>query len=129
MDNPPKLEARSATHPSDAGRTDDPGAGESDQRDHHHVLLLVEDDVDVRAAMQALLRLEGFKLLTAADGAEALDLLRRVESPCLILLDFSMPGINGRDFRRQQMKDPRLAAIPTVLFSAHDGIAQRANEL
>ena len=130
MENPPKIEAREATHPSEGGRTDGPSAGESDQRgDHHHVLLLVEDDADVRVAMQALLRLEGFKLLTAADGAEALDLLRRVAPPCLILLDFSMPGANGRDFRRQQMKDPLLAGIPTVLFSAHDGIAQRAREL
>lgn len=109
----------------------DPSAGRRPDRggEHHHVLLLVEDDTDLRVAMDALLRLEGFKLLTAADGAEALAILQRGAAPCLILLDFSMPVSDGRDFRRRQLQDPRLAEIPTVLFSAHDGIAQRATEM
>jgi CheY-like chemotaxis protein len=125
---------RDAVHDSEAGADGGVGApagsAEADRRAaHRHRLLLVEDDYDVRTAMQAVLELEGFRLLTAEDGSQALDRLHQEPPPCLILLDLTMPVSDGRDFRRRQLQEPDLAAIPTVLFSAHEGIAQRAREL
>jgi CheY-like chemotaxis protein len=96
---------------------------------HRHALLLVEDNPDLRAAVSTLLKLEGFQVSTAANGAQALEWLAQSPPPCLILLDLMMPVSNGWDFRRQQLESRELTAIPTVLFSAHDGVAQKAAEL
>src|SRR5512140_1028000 len=72
-------------------------------------ILLVEDDPDGRACMSALLELEGYTVVTAVDGAEALERLRNGLQPGLIVLDLMMPGMDGFQFRREQLQDPRLS--------------------
>ena len=82
-------------------------------------ILIVEDDSDVRAALSELLEAEGFSVEGAPDGREALARLRAAEvHPAVILLDLMMPGMDGWDFRTEQMRDPRLAAVPVVIVSA-----------
>jgi CheY-like chemotaxis protein len=82
-------------------------------------ILLVEDDADSRACMKSLLEVEGYIVHTAADGAEALKRLRSGLKPGLILLDLMMPGMDGFQFRKEQLQDPKLSAISVVVYSGH----------
>ncbi len=80
-------------------------------------VLLIEDDSLTRGAMRMVLEWEGYRVVCASNGQEALDLLRRGERPSLILLDIAMPVLDGRQFRQEQEKDPALASIPVVVVS------------
>ena len=92
--------------------------------------LIVDDDADLREAMAMLLEDEGLPSVTAANGQEALDRLRSsAPLPNLILLDISMPVMNGIEFRAHQLADPRLASIPVVLLSASGRVAAEAPKL
>jgi CheY-like chemotaxis protein len=83
-------------------------------------LLVIEDDQDVRDTLSEVLRDEGYDVVTAANGQEALDFLHGHPPPRLILLDLMMPVMNGSQFRARQMADARLAQIPTVVLTAVD---------
>ena len=80
-------------------------------------VMLVEDDPDIRAMVSQLLELEGWRVLSFANGTHALQALKAGERPRLILLDLMMPNMNGWQFRAEQMRDPALAAIPVVVLS------------
>jgi len=81
-------------------------------------VLVIEDDPDVRGALAELLSGEGYQVSASADGAEALDTLRGGLRPSVIVLDLMMPNVDGWDFRRAQLEDPALAAVPVVLLTA-----------
>jgi CheY-like chemotaxis protein len=81
-------------------------------------ILVVDDESPTREALATLLRLNGHAVVTASNGREALDRLRETE-PCVILLDYVMPIMDGRAFREVQKADPRWAHIPVVLLTAH----------
>ena len=81
-------------------------------------VLVVDDDDDLLDAVRVVIEDEGFFVLTARNGEDAFDVLgKSPELPCLILLDMRMPGMDGREFRRRQLADPRIAGIPVVGFS------------
>ena len=86
-------------------------------------ILVVEDEAVTSGAIKLLLEWEGFRVDCAADGDEALGLLRRGEKPSLILLDARMPGCDGWCFRAEQRADPDLAHIPVVVISGEDASA------
>jgi two-component system chemotaxis response regulator CheY len=97
-------------------------------------VLVVEDDPDVREMLATLLSTEGFYVVGAEDGLEALHLLRIVrhrapETPCLILLDLTMPRLGGNEFRRVQLSDPTVASVPVAVMSGAVDIEQRARAL
>ena len=81
-------------------------------------ILLIEDDADLADALTEVLKMEGYRIRHALDGAAALALLSGAELPDLILLDLMMPKMNGWEFREAQLRDPRLAKIPVVVLSA-----------
>jgi CheY-like chemotaxis protein len=81
-------------------------------------ILLVDDDLDVRRSLAELLEEEGYEVVCAADGAQALRELAAPAMPHAILLDLAMPVMDGWTFRALQRRDPRLAAIPTIVISA-----------
>jgi CheY-like chemotaxis protein len=81
-------------------------------------ILLVEDDPSIQGAVSMLLEREGFTVTCAGNGREALQMLGAGADPALILLDMTMPVMNGREFRQAQVRDPRLAGIPVVVLSA-----------
>jgi CheY-like chemotaxis protein len=83
-------------------------------------ILLVEDDELLRGAMRLVLEWEGYRVACAGDGRQALDFLRAGGRPALILLDVTLPVLDGWQFRREQRRDPELAAIPVVVVSALD---------
>ncbi len=80
-------------------------------------LLLVEDDPGIREALRELLTEEGYQVVTASNGREALDLLSPDAPPCVILLDLMMPVMDGWDFAHHLHADGRYAGIPVVLVS------------
>jgi CheY-like chemotaxis protein len=97
-------------------------------------VLIVEDDPDVREMLAMLLVTEGFHAVAAEDGLEALHLLRAVlhrapQVPCMILLDLMMPRLSGNEFRRAQLGDPTLAAVPVAVMSGAVDLDQRAQAL
>ena len=81
------------------------------------IVLVVDDDEDLLVVLRDVIEEEGYRVLTACGGEEALALLESGETPCMILLDLKMPGMDGAEFRRRQLGDPRLAAIPVVGFT------------
>jgi CheY-like chemotaxis protein len=81
-------------------------------------LLLVEDDTPIRESLGEALREEGFDVVAAADGREALEVLRSGPRPSAILLDLTMPVMDGWDFRQAQLSDPSLCDIPVLIVSA-----------
>jgi CheY-like chemotaxis protein len=95
------------------------------------VVLVVDDDDDLREAMEAALRAVGHRVVTAADGAEALLWLRHPEvRTCLVLLDLMMPGMNGFELRTVMSADPALSTIPVVVITGAGVLADRgADEL
>ena len=92
-------------------------------------VLVVEDDADAREAMRSMLELHGYPVVTAADGSEALDRLRNGLKPCLILLDLMMPGMDGFQFVNEKRQDPRISAIPVVIYSGHHDAKANAARL
>jgi CheY-like chemotaxis protein len=90
-------------------------------------ILLVEDDLEIRAALSAILRNEGYAVTCAADGRDALDQLEQGTRPEVILLDLMMPVMGGVEFRLRQLQDPRFARIPVIVLTA-DGRYREAGE-
>jgi CheY-like chemotaxis protein len=96
---------------------------------HRHTIVLVEDDRDSRVGVAELLRLDGYMVVEASDGREALQCLQDGLRPCLVLLDLNMPGVSGWQFRAMQLLDHQISMIPVVALSGHGGLAQQANIL
>jgi len=92
-------------------------------------ILLAEDDRFLRKAAEATLRQNGFTVLTAVDGEEALR-LARAEAPDLVLLDLIMPKMQGFEVLRALKQDPATAGIPVIVLSnlGQDSDVQRALE-
>lgn len=85
--------------------------------DGRRPVLIVDDDRDIRETLRDLLELEGFPAITARDGAEALERMRR-DRPCLVLLDLIMPVMDGAEVFRRRAADPDLARVPVAVISA-----------
>ena len=85
-------------------------------------ILAVDDDQDNRDLLSRRLAREGYAVLTAPDGAAALEALRGRPSPPidLVLLDVMMPGLDGYEVLRQLKDDPALRALPVLMISALD---------
>ncbi len=81
-------------------------------------ILIVEDDAALLEALGQVLIDEGYDLLSARDGLEAVNCLKKGNRPDVILLDLSMPVVNGWEFRMFQKRDPDLAQIPVILITA-----------
>jgi len=84
------------------------------------VVLVVDDDPGIREALADLLGDEGYRVVTAMNGVEALDKLREPAQarPCVILLDLMMPVMDGWQFRKEQKQDPAIANIPLIVITA-----------
>jgi CheY-like chemotaxis protein len=81
-------------------------------------ILLVDDDADVRVLVGALLTQEGYRVHTAREGRHALHVLEKIETPDLILLDYIMPEMSGKEFLSARRREPRLRVVPVILLSA-----------
>jgi CheY-like chemotaxis protein len=82
-------------------------------------VLVVDDSTEILEATSFLLEMHGCRVTCAVNGKEALEMLRSGRArPDVIVLDLMMPVMDGAAFRREQLKDERLARIPTIVATA-----------
>jgi DNA-binding response OmpR family regulator len=82
-------------------------------------ILLVDDDPHLIHVLAMFFDIEGYHVLKARDGQQALDLLGEYQ-PDLVLLDLMMPGISGLDVCKQIRANRKLKHVPVVVFTAAD---------
>jgi CheY-like chemotaxis protein len=82
-------------------------------------VMVVEDFEDNRFMMRRLLEMSGYNVLEAINGEEAVELAKR-ELPGLILMDLSLPQLDGLAATRRIRQHPELRNVPIVAVSAHD---------
>ena len=80
-------------------------------------VVLAEDDVDIRDLVQIVLEGLDLSVIAVGNGAEALAECRRLK-PRLLLLDITMPVMNGLEVTKEIREDPDLADIPIILMTA-----------
>src|SRR5947209_5284403 len=88
-------------------------------------VLVVDDERTIREVLAEALWQEGYQVLTAGDGLQALGLLR-VEPVDAILLDLAMPTMDGFAFRHEQLLQPDVASIPVIVLSANHDLARQS---
>jgi len=90
-------------------------------------LLVVDDQALFRRSLEDRLRGDGFRVVSAGNGLEALEMLEETATPCLVLLDLVMPVMNGVEFlqaleRRRDIRQVRVALVSA--YSVVDRVAQ-----
>jgi len=91
-------------------------------------ILFVDDDPDTCEMMKALLGFQGYDVVTARDGCEAIEVARQ-KFPQLILLDLEIPKLNGISVAKSLKADPRFRATPIVMISGHNPATFRQRAL
>ena len=95
---------------------------------HLRNVLVVEDDIDIREALQEVLEVHGYVVLTASHGGVALEKLTLLQHPCVILLDLMMPVMDGFQFLEVLERRGEAHEWPVVVLSANRDI-ERARTL
>jgi DNA-binding response OmpR family regulator len=88
-------------------------------------VLVVEDDEDIAQALQRSLRMEGYEVRAAADGADALEHGRSF-APDLVILDLGLPGLDGLEVARSLRADDD---VPILILTARDALESRVEGL
>ena len=93
-------------------------------------ILLVEDDAETRLAYRALLEHAGWSVDEASDGEQALGMFNGA-LPSLVVVDISLPGVDGWEMTRRLKLDERTRGVPVLLVTGHalDEDRQRARDL
>jgi DNA-binding response OmpR family regulator len=86
-------------------------------------VLVVDDDEAERAALADIMRADGYAVVLAEDGEQALAALDRDAPPALVLLDLMMPRVNGWQVLQAMERTTRLADIPVIVLTAFDARA------
>jgi CheY-like chemotaxis protein len=81
-------------------------------------VLIVEDDPDIRESLQHFLELHGHAVRAASHGREALELMGRSPRPAVVVLDMTMPVMDGHRLLTARKADESLRAIPVIILSA-----------
>lgn len=90
-------------------------------------VLVIEDDDDIAEHVRLLLEHEGYRVVVTPNGRAALEALSQPNPlPSVILLDLMMPVMDGYEFRKAQLADPRIAKVPVVLITADSFVAEKA---
>ncbi|HZO30539.1 MAG TPA: response regulator, partial [Chloroflexota bacterium] len=91
-------------------------------------ILLVEDNEMNRDMLARRLQRRGHEVVVAVDGTQGLELARR-EVPALILMDMTLPVLDGWEASRQLKADPATCAIPILALTAHATSSDRERAL
>ncbi|MFV9505014.1 MAG: response regulator [Oscillochloridaceae bacterium umkhey_bin13] len=81
-------------------------------------ILVVDDNLDNRMIIAHMLKLRGYQVVMAHDGRQAVDLTER-ETPDLVLMDLSMPVLDGWSAAAQIKANPNLAHVPVLALTGH----------
>jgi DNA-binding response OmpR family regulator len=92
------------------------------------MVLIIEDDADIRNFARRVLELEGYDVLEAETGHEGLRLARESEVN-LVLLDLRLPDDSGWVILEQMKNEPAMAAVPVIVFTASIGEPQKERAL
>lgn len=92
-------------------------------------VLVVDDERDLQEAMCGVLESAGHFTVRASNGREALEHLKQAGTTCVILLDLTMPVMDGWEFRERQLGDETLASIPVVVITADGNAREKADRL
>ncbi|MGZ6076580.1 MAG: response regulator, partial [Myxococcaceae bacterium] len=82
-------------------------------------VMVVDDQSLFRRSLQDRLRSDGYDVVGAENGAEALELLEGASDPCVVLLDLMMPVMNGIEFLHALDRRPQTANVRVMLVSGH----------
>jgi CheY-like chemotaxis protein len=93
------------------------------------LVLIIDDDRDIREALGDLLSVEGYATAEARDGGSGLAYLRSHPPPGVILLDWNMAPVGGADFLSEFSRDARLAEIPVVVLTADVRAEEKARSV
>lgn len=93
------------------------------------LVLIIDDDRDIRETMALLLEEYGHQVVAVANGKDALRVLQQGPRPDLVVLDLMMPVMTGWELREQMLRDPTLATIPTIVISGDTRAVQRTADL
>jgi CheY-like chemotaxis protein len=96
---------------------------------HRCTILVVDDDEGLREIVRVALELDGYAVVTAVNGQEALRVLRSSPDVCAIVLDLMLPLMDGETFREAQLRDRSLAWIPVIVLSGTVDATLRARAL
>ena len=91
-------------------------------------VLLIEDNEESRDGLSRYLRRKGYEVITAVDGRQGLD-LAGAEAPDLIILDMSLPVLDGWEATRQLKGTPTTSGIPIIALTAHAMAGDRERAL
>lgn len=101
----------------------------SETPNNRDVVLVVDDDKDIRETIAELLEEHGYGVAQAANGVDALLYLRHAPAPCVIILDLMMPFMDGMTFRSEQLQDASIADVPVIVLSADVAAKEKARHL
>jgi len=101
---------------------------ESSMKREKELLLVVEDFEDSRFMMLRLLEMAGYRVLEASDGEQAVELAVQ-KRPALILMDLSLPKLDGLAATRKIRRHRTVGKVPIVAVSAHDATESRVEAL
>ena len=93
------------------------------------LVLVVEDDKDIRETISLVLEDSGYDVVTAPHGKEALRLLRAGLRPNVMILDLMMPVMSGWELREQMLRDPQIASIRTIVITGDTKSSRCAESL
>jgi CheY-like chemotaxis protein len=99
-----------------------------EKKDERLTVLVVEDFEDNRFMMRRLLEMSGYRVVEAVNGQQAVETARR-ERPAIILMDLSLPMLDGLAATRRIREQDGLARVPIVAVSAHDSADFHAEAL
>ena len=97
----------------------------AESRQPAEVVLVVEDEPDIRAVLCETLERVGYQVATAGNGAEALEYLHREVPPSLIIVDLMMPVMDGWAFLSERNRDPNSRSIPVIVVSSQRDVEDR----
>src|SRR5215467_13475789 len=93
------------------------------------LVMVVDDDEDIREVLRLFLQIDGYRVTTATDGVDALEQLKKTcERPSLILLDLMMPRMDGEQFMKTLRAGP-FADIPVVIMSGYREAGAKTRQL
>jgi DNA-binding response OmpR family regulator len=87
-------------------------------------ILIVDDDVDTLRMVGLMLQRQGYQIVAANNGNQAL-IMAQNEQPDLILLDIMMPDMDGYEVTRRLREDPHISGVPIIMFTAKSKVEDR----
>ena len=82
------------------------------------IILVVDDDTDTRTVVKTILSTDGYEIVEAASGEQALEYLKSNPKPALAILDIMMPGMTGLEVAMRMKQQPETQGIPIIILTA-----------